>query len=364
MPLSRRALSPYFLVALLVLLAFVSFRIAQVFLNYLLTSLFLAYLSHPMYLWFKERLRSHIAAGLASVVVIAGLIIAPLALLLVRLTRELSSVLAGLDVASMREQFDKLSAAFYEFFGLEPSSDAAAGEGLLEIVVPSLNNFLSSAATALFGAIFEGFIGVFILLYVLYYALIDGPRWLQAASDMLPMPSGHRRLLFYEVGNVIKAVMYGSVLTAVIQAALAAMGFALFGVSNVALWGSITFILALLPIVGPPLVWLPWGLVLILQGETFNGVGLLIYGAIMVSTLDNFIRPKLIGDRAHVHPVIVLIGVLGGLVVFGFSGFILGPVILAMFITIADLYRKEFTRPSEVPLDEIAKPGQPGSPPA
>jgi predicted PurR-regulated permease PerM len=348
--LSKRRLSPYFLFALLILLAWASFRIVSVFLDYVLVALFLAYLTYPMYRRLLRLVRNGPVASFIMLVTMTAGVIVPIGFLSAQLVEEVRNVtvqLAGRDLGA------DLTQRIIQTFGLSATSEAGTAE-FIDGAIRSITEALKRWVAQLPSALAEAFVGVFILLYVMYYSYTDGPRLLDYIRDALPMQEGHRELLFDEVGKVVRAVMYGSVLTALIQAILGGIGFAIFGIHNVVFWSVIMFILALLPIVGPPLVWGPWGIYLLLQGERFRGIGLLIYSAILVSTIDNVIRPKLIGAHAQVHPVIILLGVLGGIVVFGFVGFILGPLILSIFLTILNVYRKEFA--TKLEDDMVTRP--------
>lgn len=338
--LSKRNLSPWFLLALVVLLGWLSVRIVGAFGDYVAIGLFLAYLTHPLYKRMLPKLRSRSLTAIALLLLIAVTVLVPLGFLIAQLVVELSQIAAALNVQNLEAILLDLEARVYERLG-QPPPEPGNGS-VLATIVPTLNGLAAEATRGLVNVLAEGIIGIFVLLYVQYYATIDGERLLKWLHGTLPMQEAHRDLLFHDVGMVVKAVMYGQVLTALIQATLASFGYWVFGVPNVVFWGVITFILALLPVIGPPLVWAPWGAYLLILGRTFDGIGLLIYSAILVSTVDNIIRPKLIGSRAQVHPVVVLLGVLGGLAVFGFSGFILGPLVLSVFVTLLNVYRKEF----------------------
>ena len=349
MLLQKRKLSPWFLLALVVLVGWLSLRVVAVFLDYVVIALFLTYLTFPLFRWLRRKMKR---PGLASTVMLLGIaagVLVPMGFLIFQLTRELAAIGASLNAANLEAIIQDIEFRINEWLGREPS-ETDDGGGLLAAVVPTLNQFVAEATRDLIQVLAEGIIGIFVLLYVMYYAYIDGERLVAWLHDVLPMQEAHRDLLFHEVGVVVQAVMYGQVLTALIQAMIAAFGFWLFGVPNVAFWSVVTFILGLLPIIGPPLVWMPWGIYFLIIGRTFDGIGLLAYSAILVSTIDNIIRPRLIGSRAQVHPVVVLLGVLGGLVVFGFSGFLLGPLLLSVFVTLLNVYRKEFAgRETEAP---------------
>ncbi len=341
MALDKRRLSPWFLFGLLLLVGWIAVRVVSVFLDYVFVALFLAYLTYPAYPWLKQRVKNRQIAALLLLIVMMVAVVVPLGFLAGELAQEMQSVansLSGEDFDNFTQELRDSVNRMLGRNGADPGNDF-----LFERLEQDATRFVGTLLSSLFGALAEGVIGLFVLLYVMYYAYLDGPRLLRFVQDILPMQEAHRDLMFHEIGIVVKAVMYGQVLTALIQATIGGIGFWIFGVPNVIFWSVIMFILALLPIVGPPLVWVPATIYLIgVKGDTFAGVGLAIYSAILVSTVDNIIRPKLIGSKAHVHPVVVLLGVLGGIAVFGFSGLILGPLVLSIFVTILNVYRKEF----------------------
>ena len=149
--------------------------------------------------------------------------------------------------------------------------------------------------------------------------------------------------------TVTQAVLYGQVLTAVIQGALGGLGLLICGVPNPLFWGAIMMITAFVPLLGTPLIWVPAAVGLILDGQTTRGIVLLIYGATIVMNIDNFLRPRLVSGRSKVHPVLILIGVLGGLRVFGFIGMLVGPLILAVLVALIKFYEQNYMRRKQPP---------------
>ncbi len=346
MSLSKRRVSPWFLLALLVALGLVAFRLVGVFLSYVLFGLFLSYLTYPVYAWLlRVTKRPTLAASLMLVLIVVALLV-PLALLLVALVDQVQEVVGEAGLADPQAILDGLVHRINALLGLPPQDPDAAspGSSLVNDVYDTIQDAVTHWVRELPRYLAEGLIGVFLMAYVVFYSYTDGARWVQALREVLPMQADHRETLFREVGHVVRGVMYGTILMSALQALLAAAGFSIFGVPDVALWSVLVFILALLPIVGAPMVWLPWSLYLIYIGETFRGVGLLLYSAILVNGIEHVIRPKLIGSVADIHPLLVLLGVVGGLAVFGFIGFILGPLVLSVFVTVLNLYRNEFAK--------------------
>ncbi len=148
-----------------------------------------------------------------------------------------------------------------------------------------------------------------------------------------------------EAHRGLRAVFVGQMLTSIIQAVVGGIGFLIAGVPGAILWTAVMAILALLPVVGAFLVWIPAGIYLLVSGEIGWGIFLLLWGALVVSNVDNFVRPKLIGDRSGIHPLFVLVGVLGGVAAFGFIGLFLGPVLVGVTVSVLKVWEEEYLDP-------------------
>lgn len=347
MSLSKSRLSPWFLFAILLLLGILAFRVVGVFLSYVLFGLFLAYLTFPVYALLRRRIKRPAVAAGTMLLLLTVAVFLPLSFVLGALLRQVQDLLASLSAADPQALLDAIAHRINLALGLPDEATTNPGSNLVNDVYDSVQDALVAWLRDVPQLLAEGILGLLLLAYVLYYTYTDGERALAAIRDVLPLDAEQRETLFREVGHVIRGVMYGTILLSAIQAVLAAIGFAIFGVPSVALWSVLVFVLALLPIVGAPFVWVPWGLYLIYIGETLSGVGLLVYCAILVNGIEHLIRPKLIGKTANIHPLLVLLGVVGGLAIFGFVGFIVGPLVLSVFVTVLNLYRKEFGRKAE-----------------
>lgn len=339
--LVKRRVAPYFLLVVLVILAWLSFRITAVFLSDLLFALFLAFLTYPLYSRLLRRVRRPgIAAGLMLLLMTLAILV-PAGLIgwqLIREGRAITEELRGTDPKAL---LDDLETRAYALVGVPPPAQGN-GTGLAEGIYGTARDTLDLFIRTIPARAAEALVGLFVLYFVLYYAYKDGPRVLGELRELVPLRSAHRDLLFTEIGNTVRGVVYGSILTSLTQAAFAGIGFWIFGVHKVVLWSVLVFILGLLPVVGAPMVYVPWSLYLAATGRTWQGLGLLAYSAIFVNGLEHLVRPLMIGRVTKIHPVTVLLGVLGGVVVFGFVGFILGPLILSVFVKVLDIYRKEF----------------------
>jgi predicted PurR-regulated permease PerM len=182
------------------------------------------------------------------------------------------------------------------------------------------------------------------MFFVMFYGFREGQSFITYLKNLLPLEAGLKDSLFHQMRTVTQAVLYGQVLTAVIQGALGGLGLLVCGVPNALFWGAIMMITAFLPLLGTPLIWVPAGVGLIMDGSMTRGILLLIYGATIVMNIDNFLRPRLVSGRSNVHPVLILIGVLGGLRVFGFIGMLVGPLVLAILVALIKFYEQNYMR--------------------
>jgi predicted PurR-regulated permease PerM len=158
---------------------------------------------------------------------------------------------------------------------------------------------------------------------------------------LLPLTRERKEKMAFEIKSAAHAAIYGQISIALLQGALGGLGFFIVGIGNPVFWGFIMTIMAFIPVTGTGIVWFPAAIMQLINGNILGGIFLLAYGFIVVSGIDNLIRPKIIAGKAKIHPVIALLGVLGGLKLFGFFGIIIGPLIAAIFIAMAGFFVKE-----------------------
>jgi predicted PurR-regulated permease PerM len=182
----------------------------------------------------------------------------------------------------------------------------------------------------------------FVFLYSLYFFLLDGRALLARILYYLPLNARDERLLLERFTSVTRATLRGSLLIAILQGTLAGIAFAVAGIPNAVFWGALMAILSTIPNVGAALVWVPAVGVLIVQGDTTTGLGLAAFCALVVGSLDNVLRPILVGKDTKMHELLIFFSTLGGIFMFGFPGLFIGPVIASLFVSIWEIYGVEF----------------------
>jgi len=185
--------------------------------------------------------------------------------------------------------------------------------------------------------------------------LIDGDKIAATLKHIIPLTKKHKTEMINELNRTANSVLFGQIIVSLVQGLTGSIGIfigaKIFGIANpgIVIWGIMMAIASLIPIVGTGLVWVPLGLVNIVRGigldamgSIWYGVFLLIWGALAVANIDALIRPKLVSQRANLHPIVVLISVFGGLQAFGFIGIFIGPIIISSLLKVIQIYMKEY----------------------
>jgi predicted PurR-regulated permease PerM len=306
------------------------------FLTYIVLAGILTYTLFPVYAFFNSRLRRPELASALAIIAVLIVMVLPSIYLISGLAQQVSGAYQSLKLQSLDTVTEYLARITGYRVGFEQI------QNILNSGVEQLRAWVLAIAPNVLGSIGELALGLFVMFFVMYYGFIDGELFVTRIRELLPLEPALKESLFYELRTITQAVLYGQVMTAVVQGTLGAFGLFIFGVSNWLFWGSIMIVIAFLPLIGTPVVWVPAAISLIMEGSAARGIGLLIYGGTLVMNIDNFLRPRLMSGRTQVHPVLILIGVLGGLKVFGFVGLLVGPLVLALLVAFVRFYEHSY----------------------
>ncbi len=209
-------------------------------------------------------------------------------------------------------------------------------------VVGVLRN-VAQWTTSHLGAFLQGtttfVLNTFIFFVALFYFLLDRERIVKEAMALSPLRDRVDHDIAARMVGTVRGVIFGSLIVATVQGVLAGIGLTIFGVPGALLWAALVVIAAQIPMLGTSIVLLPCVAYLFLSGQTGAGIGLLIWSLVLVSTVDNVLKPYIVGGRTRMHGLLILVSMLGGLEAFGPIGFILGPTILAAFLVVIELYK-------------------------
>jgi len=332
----------YFLLALLIGVGVVVYYIAIPFFTPLVLGVVFAVILQPVYrtlLRYMSQWRG--LAALLTVVFSIVVILGPLSLLGTQIVREATDVYTTLALGDGRAMIANTvssveSLALKYVPGAERFSDnitaniSAFAESALQWVIAHAGAFVSGVAST--------FLSLFIFLVSLFFFLKDGPRFKRAIIETSPLRDSYDESLFDRLELAINSVIRGNLTIALIQGILTGIGLTIFGVPNSILWGTVAAVAAMIPALGTGLIFIPVVLYLVAIGETGSAVGLSIWGIIAVGFIDNLLGPRLIGRGVKLHPLVVLIAVLGGISLFGAVGVFLGPLALSLLFALISIY--------------------------
>ncbi len=334
-------------VLLTVLISLLFLTMIRPFLVTVLMAAIIAGLCHPVTarlaasrLWRRLHLGKGSAATV-SILTVLVVIVVPLAFLLGIVAEQALNVSNRVGPAvqqyvSERDAFDDLLARFPALQPLEPYRDKVIERA--GVLAGRLGQFLVGSLATLTRGAATFFFHLFIMLYAMFFFLVDGKRLLAALLAMVPMSEEQESRVVGKFLSVSRATIKGTLVIGIVQGALAGAAFWVGGIGNAVFWGTIMTVLSIIPGVGTALIWIPGVLLLVLRGDIVPAIGVALWCALVVGTADNFLRPRLVGKDTQMPDLLILLATLGGLFMFGAVGIVLGPVVAALFLTIWDIF--------------------------
>lgn len=367
-PMPRQSQVFFFLI--LAAMLYLSWKVFQDFIIYIITGIFVAVLALPIDK-FWERLVSNRFAAAMTMVTLFLIVTVPLLLLGAMMYKDatrLADAVQGSELQGLVDQTLEKPWA-QRIVGLfNSSADPEVRAQYVDTKVQELQVWIHTALTEfgtdLLSALPDFLVAMTVMLFVVYYVLTDGETLAAYLRRAVPLPGRQVDFLLHEARQGLSAVFTGQILLAMMQGVLGGIGFFIAGLPNAVLWGAVMAILALLPVVGTFMVWVPAALYLLAKGQVWQGIFMLLWGTFVVMILmDNLVKPKMIGRRADIHPMFVLVGILGGAAAFGFIGLFLGPLLVGVTIAVLKVYEADYLDPEVNLLDEhVSDPGFPDEP--
>ena len=344
------SLSTIFFLICFALILYAFYRIFIPFAVPLAWALILCSVFYPLYRRLNGRLGNKSAlSALLMVVSISVLIVFPILWMIVMLAgqsidayhRVEKTLASGFDLTQFLVKnpwLDNLWKQINQWVGLDQIDWKSA---LLQ-AMQAISGFLVDQSGNLLGQAAGFFFTFLIMLMAMYYFFKDGHEVLAYLKELNPLPEEYEEKLIRQFREVSQATLYGNLMTALCQGVAGGILFWILGISGALLWGALMAFLSLIPLLGSFLVWMPAGVYQLLIGDVWRGLALLIFGAVVVSSLDNFLKPFFIRGKADMHTLLVFLSAFGGIQVFGFLGLVLGPLVAALFLTFLQLYKIEF----------------------
>ncbi|MDD5191500.1 MAG: AI-2E family transporter [Candidatus Nanoarchaeia archaeon] len=295
----------------------------------------LAYIFYPVYKWVLKIIKNENISAFSVCFILFLIILIPIVLIINSLIDQVIELYLVLQNINLLNIFEK---AIPSIFSSELSQTLLSSINslipkILSYFITKFSDFVLNLPLIL--------LQLFVVIFVFFFGLKDGKKAVEYIQSSSPFTREISNKFFKQFKDITNSVLIGQVVVGILQGIAAGVGYYLFGVPNVMLLTLLTVLVSIIPLIGPWLVWVPADLYLFSSGETGAGIGLLIYGTLFVSLLDNLLRPLIVSKRTEINSAIVVVGMIGGLLMFGILGIIIGPLILGYILLIIDLYKEK-----------------------
>lgn len=337
----------FFFLSLLIATTVTFFWLIGSYLMPVFWALVIAIVFYPLYLRINTAVRGH--SSVASLLAIGAVILTVMVPLLivgglvaqesVTLYQSVSQDSGDIQGLSLLERSEKFI-AYFEPYGI--SHEAVMDKA--RSWAADMSQALASSLVTVGQATFSVLIATAIMLYLLFFFFRDGEKLQKTLIHYLPMGDTYERRLFTRFSETSRAVMKGTIAIAALQGLLGALAFWIVGLSNPVLWGVAMAFLSVIPALGAAIVWFPASVILLATGSIWEGVTLMVVGLLLVSLVDEFLRPILVGRGSKMPDSITLLATIGGLATFGVSGFVIGPIIAAFFLSLWTMFGERYEK--------------------
>lgn len=339
------------------LFALLAWKITQPLMLAITWAALLSFVIHPIYekilQWTHGRFQS--AAAAFTLVILCLCIMLPLFGMAGSLIKELSGITSLVTPFMSKVQFGEFNVQTLALPAWLPNwaahslnsflKDSEALNALMQNFAQWFGGFLTNISKELFRWTSSFFFDVMIIVMVSFFFIRDGSAIVEYLKNSTPLMADEKEIFFSRAKNVLSSVVFGMLVTVAVQALLGGLGWWFVGLGNPTLFGVLMFFVGMFP-AGTAVVWIPGGLYLLLTGDVKNGAILLIWGTVIVGTVDNFLRPFLIsgGDGGKIPTMLVVLGLFGGAMAWGFLGIFFGPLVLVLFSIVFDIFRSRWIK--------------------
>lgn len=337
-----------FIIFLAFLSIYLLYLILAPFLLSIIWAILLAIVFYPLFrklqhsLIKKEFLSALLMTLLVLVVIVLpfGLLMASLAGEVVDLYHQVEEIIKTGQLQAYLDRMKEIPFVQWILAGLGQRFDFSKTNPLPLLLknLSQISTFIFNQTTMLLKGLSSFVIGFFFTLISLYYFFKDGSRLFEGLKETVPLPYKQRDLLIRRFNDMIYATIYGGLLIGILQGLLGGLSFWMLGLPSPVFWGTAMALLSFIPLGGTALIWVPAAIILFIQGAVAKGLILLGLGVFVISMVDNILRPFFISTRTKIHPLLLFFAVLGGVNAFGFIGFIAGPLIATLFLTMVEIY--------------------------
>jgi predicted PurR-regulated permease PerM len=325
----------FFAIMLIVTIAF--FYIMKPFIYALFWAVVLAGLFMPVYKKVEKKLHRPTVSATIVLVLICLIFILPLVFIASLLLKESMDIYQGISNGNsqINVYIQKLTELIKDnpYKDILNLDDAAFAEKIMDLSKSVAGYFFTNLKSFTQNTLqFIAQLGV--MLYALFYFIRDGEKFLETILRLLPLEHDRDRILLAHFQKTANSTLKVTLIIGGIQGILGGLLFLFTGIQGAILWGVVMIITAVVPVVGCALVWVPAGILMMITGHLWTGIFILAFGSLVISMVDHFLRPILLGKDVSMHPLLIFLSTIGGIIVFGFTGFIIGPIIMALAVAV------------------------------
>jgi predicted PurR-regulated permease PerM len=313
----------------------------QPFVNVLAWAIVLVVIFYPVHRRLLARTRRPATSALLSSLLVIFVILAPLALISFMLFNQLSGVADNLqaNITSLLDPNSPVTGPVLRWLGQYVNIEQFRSQEFILERLRGMSGAIAGRTLGFVGGVVGVIVQVFFVIFTMYYLFRDGERISQALPNVLPLERAQSAIILERTRSVISASLYGVLVIAIIQGTLGGLAFWALGIPSPVVWAVVMTFLSMIPMAGSFIVWVPAAIYLAVTGHWAKALMLVAWGALVIGTVDNFLRPKLVGEKTKLHELFIFFSVLGGLHVFGVVGIVLGPVVLAITLALLDVFR-------------------------
>jgi len=338
-------LSTIIYLGIVVLFFYLFYKILNPFLITIAWAMVLSITFYPLYKLFLKYVKRSWAASLLTLLAILITIFGPFSYIVSALTGEITSVYIaieekGIETITNIQSYPKLQELLQKLASYEMLKGFDLQEGIVNSL-KTVGDYIVKHVSDVFKNAFILVLNFVIMCLTIYYFLKDGETLTEYLKNLLPFSEEQKRKLVERVKETVIAAVYGQIAVGIAQGTLGWIAFWILGLPSPVFWGTVMAFFSFVPFFGTLLVWGPAVVILILSGSLGKGIGLLLFGVLIISNIDNVLRPLIIGSQAKLHTLLVFFSVLGGIQFLGFLGFILGPLIAALCLSLFEIYIEE-----------------------
>lgn len=321
-----------FLLGVIAILLVAFWLMLKPFLTYILFAIIIAFSLHPLQQKISSRINSTVSAFLLMVFVVVAAIV-PVGFAAAAIVSDAQDIVSDINTTEIdtRGMEDYVKQKTGQEIDVESSLDSA---------VRDFTSTTFGSFSQVFNLLTEVSIGITLMLFLVFYFLRDGKAMAGRTKELVPLGPEVTAKLYENINKTTWAVIRGHVLVALIQGIVGGIGLFLVGIPNFLFWTFVMILFGFVPLIGSVIVWGPASLYLFMTGEPFRGTVLALYGLVIVSLTDNVVRPLVVDQKAELHPAVIIIGVIGGLYLFGAAGLFFGPIILGILKAVLRAYNQ------------------------